>query len=225
VEGAYNTSTRHFPGWYGDVASTNAKRLAALFVGLAAVVATVGAPLASAQSATTVTQLGQDADGQIERYQIVVGRGSSLWEIAVNHLPLISLEQGDAKAVEMVEQAWRKQYAERGNIGVQPDDAFILEVTPGTFVSKSFSREPNRLTYESFRGDRLTTFPRDSTIGYRLQRAESPDRAEVLINGGQADAVEEAKRVYDVGQPDFLQVRAIRGALQERSSKLTVDTN
>jgi hypothetical protein len=208
-----------------DVASTNRKRLAALFVGLTVVFAILGAPIASAQAATSVTPMGPDAGQGIDRYQIVVGRGSSLWEIAVNHLPLTALEQGDAKAVEMVEQAWRQQFAERGNTGVQPEDAFVLEVGSGTFVSKSFRREPDRLIYESFRGDRLTTFPRDSTIGYRLQRADSPDRAEVLIHGGQADAVEEARRVYDVSAPDFLQVRAIRGALQERTSKLTIDTN
>lgn len=206
-----------------DVACASAKRLLTLFAGLATLIATFGDPVAFAQSSSAVTPLGADASRGLDRFQVVVGRGASLWEIGVNHLPLTALEQGDAKAVEAIEQAWRNQYPDRGTSGVQPDDTFVVEVRSGTFVSKSFTRERDRLIYESFAGDRLTTFPRDPVIGYRLQRAGSPDRAEVLINGGQADAFEEAKRVFDVDPPDFLQVRAVRGALQERTSKLTVE--
>ena len=51
---------------------------------------------------------------------------------------------------------------------------------------------------------------------YRLQRASDFDHVEVLIQGGQADPVEEAKKVFDVPNPDFIQVRTVRGAVAER---------
>ena len=74
--------------------------------------------------------------------------------------------------------------------------------------------------FESFAGDQLTTFPRDPIVQYRLRRASAPDQVEVLIQGGQADAVAEAKKIYDVPDPDFLQVRTVRGALMERTAKI-----
>jgi hypothetical protein len=46
-----------------------------------------------------------------------------------------------------------------------------------------------------------------------------------MILGGQTDPVEEAKKIYDVPDPDFLQVRTVRGALTERTSKIMVDPN
>lgn len=181
-----------------------------------------GPPRALAQDAT-VTSLGTDRERNVDRYQVVIQPGASLWELGANHLPFIALEHGELKAVELIEQAWRAQYGERQPPGPRPGDSFVLEVPIGTFVARSFRREDDRLLYESFTGDQLATFPRDSQIAYRLVRATSPDRAEVLINGGQASVIDETKRVYGVEQPDFLQVRTVRGALGERQSRLTVD--
>lgn len=175
------------------------------------------------QATYEVTSLGRDGERGVDRYRIDIRAGASFWEIGVNRLPLIALEQGDLKAVEPIEQAWRAQYPERASSEPRPDDTFVLEVPAGTFVAKNYNRQEDRYTYEAFLGDRLTTFPRDSLIAYRLQRAETPDRAEVLINGGPSNPLDEAKRVYDVDPPDFLQVRTVRGALQERTTRLTVD--
>jgi hypothetical protein len=175
------------------------------------------------QATTEITPLGTDAGRGVDRYQIVVGPGDSFWEIGTNRLPMISLEQGNAKAVEPIEQGWRAAYPDRAPNELRPGDSFTFEVPAGTFVSKSFGSEGDRRLFESFSGDQLTTYPRDPVIMYRLRPAATPDRAEVLINGGPADEVEEAKRVYEVDPPDFLQVRAVRGALQERSTKLSVD--
>ena len=179
--------------------------------------------LAVAQAAYEISLLGRDPERGVDRYQLSIGAGGSFWEVGVNHLPLVALEEGDLKAVEQVEQAWRARYPDRAPGELRPGDSFVLEVPAGSFVSRGFSRQGDRLVYESFAGDQLTTFPRDPVIQYRLRRADDPDRAEVLIHGGPASAVDEAKRVYDVDTPDFLQVRTVRGALQERTTKLTVD--
>ena len=47
----------------------------------------------------------------------------------------------------------------------------------------------------------------------------------VQIQGGQSDPVAEARKIYDVPDPDFLQVRTVRGALMERTAKIQVDVN
>ena len=180
---------------------------------------------AFAQAAYEISPLGADPERRVDRYRLTVGSGASFWEVGVNHLPLSALEEGDLKAVELVEQAWRAQYPDRAAGDLRPGDSFVLEVAAGSFVSRGFTRQDDRLVYESFAGDQLTTFPRDSVIQYRLRRADDPNRAEVLIHGGQASAVDEAKRVFDVDPPDFLQVRTVRAALQERTVKLTVDLN
>jgi hypothetical protein len=137
----------------------------------------------------------------------------------------VAIEQGDQKVVELIEQSFRNEFPDRGPQLVKPGDSFVLEVPTGTFVSKAITRQEDRVLFESFAGDRLTTFPNDPVVQYRLQRASDPDHVEVLIQGGQADAVAEAKKVYDVPDPDFVQVRTVRGALAERTSKITVDVN
>lgn len=176
-----------------------------------------------AQATYEIGPLGTDPERGVDRYRVELRDGASFWEIGVNRLPLIALEQGDLKAVELIEQAWRSQYPDRSSNEPRPNDSFVLEVPSGAFVSRTYARQEDRFAYESFARDRLATFPRDSHVAYRLQRAETPDRAEVQINGGPANPVDEAKRVYDVEAPDFLQVRSLRAALQERTTKLTVD--
>jgi hypothetical protein len=178
-----------------------------------------------AQETYDIAPLGTDPARRVDRYQITLGPGASLWELGFNRLPLVAIEQGDAKVVEIVEQSFRAQYPDRGPELVKPGDNFVLEVPAGSFVSKTVTKQPDRVIFDSYAGDQLTTFPKDPTVQYRLRRAATPDRVEVSIQGGQADAVEEAKKIYDVPQPDFLQVRQVRGALLERTSKLTIDVN
>lgn len=178
-----------------------------------------------AQETYEINPLGTDPARNVDRYQITLGPGASLWEVGFNRLPLIAIEQGDSKVVEIVEQSFRAQYPDRGPELVKPGDSFPMEVPAGTFVSKTIDKQPDRVIFESYAGDQLTTFPKDPTVLYRLRHADSPDRVEVSIQGGQADAVEEAKKIYDVPEPDFVQVRQVRGALQERAAKLTVDVN
>ena len=178
---------------------------------------------ALAQAGYEISPLGTDAERKVDRFQVTIGPGGSFWEVGINHLPLVALEEGDLKAVELIELAWRASYPDRAPGELRPGDSFVVEVPSDAFVSRGFSRQGDRLVYESFDGDQLTTFPQDPVIQYRLKRADDPNRAEVLINGGQASAFDEAKRVYDVDPPDFLQVRTVRGALQERTTKLIVD--
>jgi hypothetical protein len=178
---------------------------------------------ATAQPAYEVTPLGTDPARGVDRYRVTIRAGGTFYGVAVDHLPLLVIEEGEGRALELVEQAWRAQYPTRSPGDVQPDDQFLLEVPIGTFVSRVIRRDGERDVFESFTGDQLTTFPGDPAIAYRLRRAGAPDRAEVLINGGQAPVIEETKRVYDVDPPDFIQVRTVRGALQERMTRLIVD--
>jgi hypothetical protein len=181
--------------------------------------------VAAAQATYEISPLGTDAGRRVDRYQVTLGPGASLWDLGFNRLPLVAIEQGDQKVVELIEQSFRNEFPDRGPQLVKPGDSFVLEVPTGTFVSKAIARQGDKVTFDSFAGDRLTTFPKDPVVQYRLQRASDPDHVEVLIQGGQADAVEEAKKIYDVPNPDFLQVRTVRGALAERTSKLIVDAN
>ncbi len=180
-------------------------------------------PVADAQATYEVSPLGTDAERKVDRYRVTIASGASFYEVAVNHLPLLALEEGDAKAIEVIEQAWSGQYPDRAAGTLRPGDSFVFEVPTGQFVSRTYSRQDDRLTYTSFSGDELTTFPRDPVVQYRLRRADDPNRAEVLIHGGQAGAVDEARRAFDVEDPDFLQVRTIRAVVQERVTKLSVD--
>ena len=197
------------PGW-----------CAALLVLLAMLIAPA---VARAQATHEIAALGTDPARGVDRYQITIGPGGSLWDIGFNRLPLVALEQGEQRVVELVEQAFRVQYPNRGPNEVRVGDSFTLEVQTGTFVARTIDRQGDRVVFESFGEDQVTTFPRDPVIAYRLRRKADPDHAEVLINGGPADAVDEAKRVYDIDPPDFLQVRSVRGALMERQTKLTVE--
>jgi hypothetical protein len=180
---------------------------------------------AQAPAPYEISPIGTDAGRRVDRYQITLGPGASLWDLGFNRLPLVAIEQGDQKVVELIEQSFRNEYPDRGPQLVRPGDSFVLEVPTGTFVSKGINRQGDKVTFDSFAGDRLTTFPKDPVVQYRLQRATDPNQVEVLIQGGQSDPVEEAKKIYDVPNPDFVQVRTIRGALAERTSKIMVDAN
>ena len=184
------------------------------------------APLvAAAQASYEINPIGTDPGRRVDRYQVTLGPGASLWDLGFNRLPLVAIEQGDQKVVELIEQSFRNEFPDRGPQLVKPGDSFVLEVPTGTFVSKAIARQGDRVAFDSFDGDRLTTFPKDPVVQYRLHRKSDPNHVEVMIQGGQADAVEEAKKIYDVPDPDFVQVRTVRGALAERTAKIVVDAN
>src|SRR3712207_1485187 len=66
--------------------------------------------VALAQATYEITPLGTDAGRRVDRYQITLGPGASLWDLGFNRLPLVAIEQGDQKVVELIEQSFRNQY-------------------------------------------------------------------------------------------------------------------
>src|ERR1051326_6540105 len=117
-------------------------RYAALLV--LAVLLTVGLvePAAAlAQATYEITSLGTDAERRVDRHQVTLAAGASLWDLGFNRLPMVAIEQGDQKVVEIVEQSFRNAYPDRGPQLVKPGDSFVLEVPTGTFVSKWITRQ------------------------------------------------------------------------------------
>src|SRR5215212_1298685 len=184
-----------------------------------------GSRAALAEATYEISPLGTDPARRVDRYQVILGPGASLWEVGFDRLPLVAIEQGESKVRELIEQGFRAEYPDRAIELVRPGDSFVLEVPAGAFVSKTIDRQEDRVSFESYAGDQLTTFPKDPIVQYRLKQASAPDKVEVVVQGGQADPVDAAKKIYDVPDPDFLQVRTVRGALQERTSKLQLDPN
>src|SRR5918998_3667842 len=101
-----------------------------------------------AQATHEIAPLGTDPARNVDRYQVTIGPGGSLWDIGFNRLPLIALEQGEQRVVELVEQAFRAQYPERGPNEVRVGDSFVLEVQTGTFVARTVERQPDRVVFE-----------------------------------------------------------------------------
>jgi hypothetical protein len=209
----------------GSTMARSRWHIALLALGVLVAASLLEPAVVAAQAAYEISPLGTDAGRRVDRYQITLGPGASLSDLGTSHLPLVALEQGYEKVVELIDQSFRKGFPDRGPGLVKPGDSFVLEVPTGTFVAKAMNREGDKVTFDSFAGDRLTTFPKDPVVQYRLQRAGDFDHVEVLIQGGQADPVEEAKKIYDVPDPDFIQVRTVRGALAERTAKIIVDAN
>jgi hypothetical protein len=106
---------------------------------------------------------------------------------------------------------------------MRPGDTFTLEVPVGTFVTKEITRQPDGFEYISFHGDRLYYYPNEPAVVYRLIRKDQESRAELLLTGVAADPVAVAKRIYGIEAPDFIQVRAIRSAINDRQARVTVD--
>ena len=170
-----------------------------------------------------ISYLGRDESQTIDRYQFVIVPGSRMWDIAVNTLPLIGFEESDQKAFDTVEQSYKKRYPDRGVTGMRPGDSFTLEVPAGTFVTKEISRQPDGFEYVSFQGDRLYYYPNEPAVVYRLIRKDQESRAELLLSGVSADPMVVARRIYGIDTPDFIQVRAIRAAINDRQARVTVD--
>ena len=181
-----------------------------------------GVALAQDQRAD-ITYLGRDESQTIDRYQFVIRPGSRMWDLAVNSLPLVGFEESDQKAFDTVEQSYKKRFPDRGVAGMRPGDTFTLEVPAGTFVTKELTRQPDGFEYVSFAGDRLYYYPNEPAVVYRLIRKDQESRAELLLSGVSADPLVVARRIYGIDTPDFLQVRAIRAAINDRQARVTVD--
>ena len=50
--------------------------------------------VAFAQASYEISPLGTDAGRRVDRYQVTLGPGASLWELGFNRLPMIAIEQG-----------------------------------------------------------------------------------------------------------------------------------
>ncbi|MFN0072675.1 MAG: hypothetical protein ACKVVP_14425 [Chloroflexota bacterium] len=170
-----------------------------------------------------ITYLGRDETQTLDRYQFVIRPGSRMWDVAVNALPLVGFEESDQKAFDMVEQSYKKRFPERGVAGMRPGDTFTLEVAAGTFVTKEITRKPDSFEYLSFAGDLLYYYPNEPSVVYRLIRKEQSNRAELLLTGVSADPLVVARRIYGIDSPDFIQLRAIRAAINDRQARVTVD--
>jgi hypothetical protein len=170
-----------------------------------------------------ITYLGRDESQTIDRYQFVIRPGSRMWDVAVNALPMVGFEESDQKAFDTVEQSYKKRFPDRGVAGMRPGDTFTLEVPAGSFVTKEITRHPDSFEYLSFNGDRLYYYPNEPAVIYRLIRKDQDSRAELLLSGVSADPVVVARRIYGIDTPDFIQVRAIRAAINDRQARVTVD--
>jgi hypothetical protein len=158
------------------------------------------------------------SDG-LDRYSLRVRPGATLWDIATEALPRLVVDEGHARAVEVVETSFKKSFPTREANDVRLDDTFTLEVPDGTFVTADLtSADRGRvIDYTAFNGDKLTEYTADPALIYRLVRANEPNRAQMLVRqGSSVPAVEIAKRVYQTNTPDFLQVRYIRGGLGDK---------
>ena len=162
----------------------------------------------------------------VDRYALRVRPRASLWDIATEALPLLALEEGNARALELVESSFKKTYPNRPANDVRLNDAFVLEVPDGTFVTAEVAAGPGNRTleYTSFDGDTLTEYRADPALTYRLVSAAAPWRERVMLRPGSSVlAVDIARRAYDTNPPDFMQVRAIRAALGESPPLVEVD--
>ena len=162
----------------------------------------------------------------VDHYIVQVRPGATLWDIATEALPGIVLEEGNARALELVEASFRQAFPDRAANLVRLGDTFALEVPAGTFVTASVTSADRGRTieYTSFQGDTLTQYTADPALVYRWLRAADPNRARVMLRAGTSvPSVQIARRVYQIDAPDFLQVRWVRGALGETPPILEVN--
>jgi hypothetical protein len=178
-----------------------------------------------AQTTAELKPLGRDETREVDRYQVILRAGATLWDIASARLPLTGLDQGEAQAYEMALQSFQRAFPGRQPSTIRPDEDFTLEVPANTFVAEETAREANSVVYRSFQGDHLTYYPRHPSLLYRLVRKDSPGKAEVSLTGQASSAVDLAREIYQVDAPDFLQVRMVRAAQNERTTRIVVDLN
>ncbi len=169
-----------------------------------------------------VAQPGDAAD-QSDHYQLTIGEGDSLWDWARSALPLTDLDGGDAAAYQVVLGGYQQAYPDRSPDALQPGDRFTFSVPAGSFVTRDVSRDDNNTVYTSYAGDQLTVYGQPSGLLYRLVTHGHPDQADVRVSGASTSAEDLARAIYQVDPPDFIQVRTVRGALDDPSQRVHVD--
>ncbi len=211
--------------WEGRAARAEAgigRVVAAALVAALLLAALLAAP-ARAEDLAKVRALGADEARHVDRYRVTIGPGATLWDIAQTYLPLIALDQGDQQAYQLVLAGFQQQFPGRSPAALQPGDEFSLEVPSGTFVTQTITRDQHAIVYRSFLGDELTYYPRDPALLYRLIRHDAPGKAEVRLSAQEGSPVDFARAIYEVDAPDFIQVRTVRAALQDRNQRVLVD--
>jgi hypothetical protein len=183
--------------------------------------AVLGPPL-RAEPLTGLASQGQDPSGQMDRYQVTVSAGGSLWDVATGALPLMTLDQSDSVAYQVVLDGFQHDFPDRTPDLVQPGDSFSFEVPVGTFVTQDLTHEAADSVYRSFAGDELTVYARPSRVLYRLVSHDHRDRAGVRLSGQGGSPTDIARDIYGVDPPDFIQVRTVRAALTNPSERLVI---
>ncbi|HEY7067857.1 MAG TPA: hypothetical protein VII06_40755 [Chloroflexota bacterium] len=186
----------------------------------------LAAPLADAPTTYEAEPQPDEASPGTDRYQFQVRPGATLWDVAHEALPGVVLEDGDQRAVDLIQAAFQDANPGRGPNDVRLGDTFVLEVPAGTFVTETYST-PDRgrtIEYVSFQGDTLTHYRADPGLVYRQVSAIDPNRARVLLRAGTSvPAVDLAKRTFQVDPPDFIEVRTVRGTLGDNPPALDVN--
>jgi hypothetical protein len=222
--------------WPAPAVSRHALLLLALVIGAVDLVWSVlpwgpsgtarASPLAQAPRTYEAEPDPGSAPPGVDRYTVQVRPGSTLWDIATEALPGVVLEEGNARALELVEASFRQAFPDRAANLVRLGDTFALDVPAGTFMTASVM-SPDRgrtIEYTSFAGDNLSEYTTDPALVYRWVRAADPSRARVMLRAGSSvPSVEIARRVYQTDAPDFLQVRWVRGALSEAPPVMEVN--
>jgi hypothetical protein len=169
-----------------------------------------------------VAQPGNGA-GEADRYQLTIGEGDSLWDWARSALPLTDLDGGDDAAYQVVLGGYQQAYPGRSPDALQPGDRFTFSVPAGSFVTHDVSQDGNDTLYTSYAGDQLTVYGQPSMLLYRLVTHDHPDQADVRLGGASTSAEDLARDIYQVDPPDFVQVRTVRGALDDPSQRVHID--
>jgi hypothetical protein len=190
----------------------------ALFLALAVFAAPVGAdPLAG-----LAAQPGDPSD-HADHYQLTISEGDSLWDRARSALPLTDLDSGDGAAYQVVLDGYHQAYPDRSPDALQPGDSFTFSVPAGSFVTQDVGKDGNNTIYTSYAGDQLTVYGQPAGLLYRLVTHDHPDQADIRLSGTDTSAADLARDIYQVDPPDFIQVRTVRGALDDPSQRVHVD--
>src|SRR5581483_2608838 len=96
-------------------------------------------PLADAPSTYEAEPQPDEASPGTDRYEFQVRPGATLWDVAHEALPGVVLEDGDQRAVDLIQTAFQDANPGRGPNDVRLGDTFVLEVPAGTFVTESYS--------------------------------------------------------------------------------------
>jgi hypothetical protein len=199
-------------------------RTAGVVAGLALLLAwtAFARPLAADPLDGLVVQPGDAAD-QTDRYQVTISQGDSLWDWARSALPLTDLDSGDNAAYQVILDGYQRAYPDRSPDALQPGDRFTFSVPAGSFVTQDVSQDGGNTVYTSHAGDQLIAYGQPAGLLYRLVSHDHPDQADVRVSGVSTSAGDLARDIYQVDPPDFIQVRTVRGALDDPNQRVHVD--